>query len=735
MEVLEPTITTPLAVSKKKTVIAYTSAELKKTIENTPAKNDWSWLKTASVEDIAQYVKDKGRFGKGISRMISPEGKLAGASTFYQALRRSNHWNSIKDDPKTYKQVFGIDKQQPQDWSWLKNASPNEVEQYIRQQGRYRKGIGKIRSIQKGIMFYDSIRRQTIWNIIKDDPKIYKQVFGINKQQQQDRSWIDSASIEDIVQFVKNQGRYGKGTSWIKSSEGIKQGANAFYNALGDRSIRKIIKNNSKIYKQIFGIKKIELNDRSWLKNAEIDDITQYMKNQGRYGKGPGWMFSPEGKKQGACAFYDAIRRQRSYWDSVKDNSIIYKKVFGVEKITDRSWLNSASIDDITQYMKNKGRYGKGANWMRSPEGVRQEAYLFYAALTKSKNRNKIKNNSNIYKKIFGVDQLRHKWSRVDSASIDDITQYMKNKGRYGKGAGWIFSPEGIMSGFQKFYGKLQSTSLRETIKNDSITYKQIFGVDKKELQDWTWIDSASIDDIAQFMKNKGRFGKSISWIGSPEGQYAGACAFYQALRKSAHWDLLKNDSIIYKQVLGKSPYKRSYQDNTIEIGFDSLEERRIAIILYKLGIVEQREEGQNLHVRTNGSKQNSIDFKIGDTFLEYHPYNPHTQKHKGGSFSGEAQRKYDHITNTLYKNKFDLIVFDHKVDYYDKKSHTWKHKTDLCRSLFNIITETPTLISRIPLDKRYIMLDYKHFKDFYHQVAKELSDYDMQFSTTEDIE
>ena len=157
---------------------------------------------------------------------------------------------------------------------------------------------------------------------------------------------------------------------------------------------------------------------------------------------------------------------------------------------------------------------------MRSPEGVRQEAYLFYAALTKSKNRNKIKNNSNIYKKIFGVDQLRHKWSRVDSASIDDITQYMKNKWRYGKGAGWIFSPEGIMSWFQKFYGKLQSTSLRETIKNDSITYKQIFGVDKKELQDWTWIDSASIDDIAQFMKNKWRFGKSISWIGSPEGQY-----------------------------------------------------------------------------------------------------------------------------------------------------------------------------------------------------------------------
>lgn len=30
--------------------------------------------------------------------------------------------------------------------------------------------------------------------------------------------------------------------------------------------------------------------------------------------------------------------------------------------------------------------------------------------------------------------------------------------------------------------------------------------------------------------------------------------------------------------------------------------------------------EGVNYHVRTNGSKLNSLDFKIGDVFLEYHP-------------------------------------------------------------------------------------------------------------------
>ena len=58
MEVLDPTITTPLSVSKKKAITAHTSAELKKTIENTPVKNDRSWLNTASIEDITQFMKD-----------------------------------------------------------------------------------------------------------------------------------------------------------------------------------------------------------------------------------------------------------------------------------------------------------------------------------------------------------------------------------------------------------------------------------------------------------------------------------------------------------------------------------------------------------------------------------------------------------------------------------------------------------------------------------------------------
>ena len=50
MEVLEPILNTPLSVSKKKAVIAHTSAQFK--------KKDWSWIKTATSDDIAKYIKD-----------------------------------------------------------------------------------------------------------------------------------------------------------------------------------------------------------------------------------------------------------------------------------------------------------------------------------------------------------------------------------------------------------------------------------------------------------------------------------------------------------------------------------------------------------------------------------------------------------------------------------------------------------------------------------------------------
>ena len=812
MEVLDPTITTPLSVSKKKAITAHTSAELKKTIENTPVKNDRSWLNTASIEDITQFMKDNWRFGKGIPRMYSPEGIKSGASHFYRSLRSKKVWESIQNDPNLYKQVVWISKKIRKSQSWLNTASIEDITKFMKDNWRFGKGITWMQS-PEGVKlgagaFYDAVKTRPIWESIQNDPNLYKQVFGIKKRQTKEWWWLDSASIDDISKYVKKQWWYWKGARRMTSSKGKLAGAGAFYDSIGWRDIWNAIKNNSKIYKQVFGIDKQIPNDRSWLNSASLDDITQFMKDNWRFGKGISWITqSQEGINSGARAFYSSLitkpirdiiqadaeiylkvfgknkreQKDRSwlnsasiddisqfikdnwwFWtsikwmrwkewtlagsavflqnlmispirSSIKNNSKIYKKVFWINKQIpeDLSWIDSASIDDISQFIKDKWRFGKGVTWSNSIEGRRSKFGSFYSTLIQKPIWESIKNDANLYKKVFGVNKTNDR-SRLNSASLDDITQFIKDKWRFGKGVTWMQSPEGKKSNAIAFYWALQKSIHRTSIRDNHVIYKQIFGVDKEI---WSRINTASINDINQFMKDNWRFGKGANRMNSPEGKLAGASAFYNAMRWKDIWNSIQNNSKIYKQVFGKLPYKRPFQDKNIEVGFDSLEERRIAIILYKLWMVEKRKEGENLHVKTNDSTKHSIDFKIGDTFLEYHPYNPNRQKHMWWSFIGEAQRKYDHITNPLYKDKLDLIVFDDKIDYYDKKSHTWKHKREICRSLFNIIRETPTLISRIPLEKRYIMLDYTHFKDFYAQVAKELSDYDMQSTSIESQE
>ena len=67
--------------------------------------------------------------------------------------------------------------------------------------------------------------------------------------------------------------------------------------------------------------------------------------------------------------------------------------------------------------------------------------------------------------------------------------------------------------------------------------------------------------------------------------------------------------------------HRCSYQfDDGNVCTFDSYPERITGILLHSLGMIKKFEEGKNLHIRTNGSKQHSVDFKVGDVFLEYHP-------------------------------------------------------------------------------------------------------------------
>ncbi|MFA5077800.1 MAG: hypothetical protein WC488_05235, partial [Candidatus Micrarchaeia archaeon] len=125
----------------------------------------------------------------------------------------------------------------------------------------------------------------------------------------------------------------------------------------------------------------------------------------------------------------------------------------------------------------------------------------------------------------------------------------------------------------------------------------------------------------------------------------SGAYAFYQALSKWTHKaanaeadriaaekGLDENQKLVLKGQIRKAlvrsifperkaPFKYEFEQGKV-IHFDSYPERLIGLLLHKYGVVESFEELGNLHVKTNGRKQHSLDFLVGRRFIEFHPLN-----------------------------------------------------------------------------------------------------------------
>jgi hypothetical protein len=51
---------------------------------------------------------------------------------------------------------------------------------------------------------------------------------------------------------------------------------------------------------------------------------------------------------------------------------------------------------------------------------------------------------------------------------------------------------------------------------------------------------------------------------------------------------------------------------------FDSGEERVVAQLLHRYGLIRKFTEGENLHIRV-GDSRSTLDFKVGNVFIEYH--------------------------------------------------------------------------------------------------------------------
>ena len=114
----------------------------------------------------------------------------------------------------------------------------------------------------------------------------------------------------------------------------------------------------------------------------------------------------------------------------------------------------------------------------------------------------------------------------------------------------------------------------------------------------------------------------------------------------------------IYKGDLTTASLRLDLPEQTVF--FDSNEERVVAQLLFKYGLVEKFIEGRNLHV-ISGNSRISLDFKIGNVFLEYHPLS-RRERDAGLSLEEAGARKKSSVSHERYP--------DHEVIHIWKLEH-----------------------------------------------------------------
>jgi hypothetical protein len=136
---------------------------------------------------------------------------------------------------------------------------------------------------------------------------------------------------------------------------------------------------------------------------------------------------------------------------------------------------------------------------------------------------------------------------------------------------------------------------------------------------------------------------------------------------------------------------------------FDSNEERVVAQLLFKYGLIEKFIEGQNLHV-ISGSSRISLDFKIENIFLEYHPLS-RRELDAGISIEEAGERKKSSVSHKRYP--------DHEV------IHIWK-----LEQLHEVLLSHPLLSAMlapefINLSKEAFLKDVRAAKAQGHKIDR----------------
>jgi hypothetical protein len=222
----------------------------------------------------------------------------------------------------------------------------------------------------------------------------------------------------------------------------------------------------------------------------------------------------------------------------------------------------------------------------------------------------------------------------------------------------------------------------------------------------------SELQAIREFMKRS----DTVAWCEAVLGQYPKEERLQALLERCLSEGALKTTRDKLYQAL---PYKLSHsilkQDLTTAcvrldlpdqtVFFDSGEERVVAQLLFKYGAIKDFIEGENVHVLVGESKV-SLDFKIGDLFLEYHPLS-RRDRDEGITLEEAGDRKRESVDDARFSG--------HEV------IHIWK-----LEQLYEVLRDNPKIRAIMSseyhdLSRVEFVRDLKKAKAYGHKLDRAL--------------
>ncbi len=500
----------------------------------------------------------------------------------------------------------------------------------------------------------------------------------------------DFATIEEwTAYFDVHPEWHEKGTGQIQKKE--IEGGNAFYQAFS-KWCKKVSKGDETERKRLMEtIFPPLLNNwdfatiEEW--KAHFDEYTEWHK------QGTGWIK----KIEGGLGFYSAFSKwckKESKGDEVGRKRLI-ETIFPPLL---NSWDFTTVEEWKSHFDEHPDWHRKGTSWIRKIE----DGVVFYQAFYKwSKKASKGDEEGRkwLIETIF--PPLRNSWE--DLTTIEEWKVYFDEHPEWHEqGTGWIKKIEGG-SGFYASFNNW----CKEESKGDETERKRLTEIIFPPLHN-NW-DYTTIDEWKTYFDEHPEWhGKGTKWIQKIEGGSGFYASFNNWCKEESKGDETERRRLM-EVIFPIRGYKCSFQfDDGNMCTFDSYPERLTGILLYSLGMIKKFEEGKNLHIRTNGSKWHSVDFKVGDVFLEYHPVSL-LEWRKWMNFNDAAKKKHDHITDPKYLHRTNLYVFD-EID-----------------TLYDIILNDPEL--RFYVSYPYFWPDFgkKEWNTLVYEVYRKVNEYDKE--------